>query len=121
MSEGLTITMTKKDEIKFLVGLTRTVDLENEIGTLSCPSKMPAWGWSTPAEDCIRGSKLAKVKNSICSICYARKGRYVFPNVQKALKKRLKAWRWSIGFQSLGNIRVLKNRNKIKGKSLRKY
>ena len=85
--------MTAKDEIKFLVGLTRTKDLENEIGTLSAPSKMPGFGWSTPADDCITGSKLAKVANSICSICYARKGRYVFPNVQKALRKRLKAWR----------------------------
>ncbi len=67
--------------------------IEYELGTLSKPSKMPGFGWSTPAEDCITGSKLAKVKNSICSICYALKGRYVFPNVKKALKKRLEAWR----------------------------
>jgi len=65
--------------------------IETETGTLSKPSKMPGFGYSTPAEDCITGSKLAKVKNSICSICYARKGRYVFPNVKKALKKRLAA------------------------------
>jgi hypothetical protein len=65
--------------------------IETETGTLSKPSKMPGYGYSTPAEDCITGSKLAKVKNSICSICYARKGRYVFPNVKKALKKRLAA------------------------------
>ena len=67
--------------------------LENEIGTLSVPSKMPGFAWSTPADDCKKGSQLAKIANSICSICYARKGRYVFPNVQKALRKRLQAWR----------------------------
>ena len=31
------------------------------------------------------------VVNSICSFCYALKGRYVFPNVKKAMKKRLKS------------------------------
>ncbi|MAH46513.1 hypothetical protein CMI37_11815 [Candidatus Pacearchaeota archaeon] len=66
-------------------------DIEKKTGTLSKPSKMPGYGYSTPAEDCKTGSKLAKVENSICSICYARKGRYVFPNVKKALKKRLAA------------------------------
>jgi len=34
------------------------------------------------------GSKLAKLEGTICSICYARKGRYVFPVVQKAMEKR---------------------------------
>ena len=52
---------------------------------------MPGFGYSTPAEDCITGSKLAKIVDSICSFCYARKGRYVFPNVKNAMKKRLKA------------------------------
>ena len=69
-----------------------TVKLAQErVGSLSCPSKMPGYGYSTPAEDCITGSKLAQVKDSICSFCYARKGRYVFSNVKNAMKKRLKA------------------------------
>jgi len=63
--------------------------LQDKVGSLSTPSKMPGYGYSTSADDCITGSKLAKVKDSICSICYARKGRYVFPNVQNAMKKRL--------------------------------
>ena len=66
-------------------------EIERRIGTLSDPSKMPCYGHSTPAEDCITGSKLAKLEGTICSICYANKGRYRFPNVQKALKKRKRA------------------------------
>ena len=65
--------------------------LQDKVGSLSTPSKMPGYGYSTSADDCITGSKLANVKGSICSICYARKGRYVFPNVQNAMKKRLKS------------------------------
>ena len=65
--------------------------LQDKVGSLSTPSKMPGYGYSTSADDCITGSKLANVKGSICSICYARKGRYVFPNVQNAMKKRLES------------------------------
>ena len=60
-----------------------------QVGSLSNPSKMPGFGYSTPAKDCQTGSKLAKIVNSICSICYAKKGRYVFPNVQNAMQYRL--------------------------------
>jgi hypothetical protein len=56
--------------------------------TLSSPSKMPCHGYSTPASRCITGGKLRKVANSICSVCYALKGRYVFPNVLDAMEKR---------------------------------
>ena len=65
--------------------------LQDKVGSLSTPSKMPGYGYSTSTDDCITGSKLANVKGSICSICYARKGRYVFPNVQNAMKKRLES------------------------------
>ena len=64
---------------------------EERVGSLSVPSKMPGFSYSTPAEDCITGSKLVDVVNSICSFCYARKGRYVFSNVKTAQKKRLKS------------------------------
>jgi hypothetical protein len=56
--------------------------------TLSNPSKMPCFGYSIPASKCITGSKLKGIKDSICSICYAGKGRYSFENVQTALRKR---------------------------------
>ena len=79
--------MSEKSFPSKIIWTTKTA--EAKVGTLSKPSKMPGHAYSTPAEDCITGSKLAKVKNSICSFCYARKGRYVFPNVKKAMKKRL--------------------------------
>lgn len=58
------------------------------VGGLSAPSKMPCYGYSIPAKHCITGMKLRDVVNSICSKCYALKGRYVFANVQNALNRR---------------------------------
>ena len=65
-------------------------DIESTIGTLSKPSKMPCYSFSIPAKRCITGMKLRDVKGSICSKCYALKGRYVFPNVQDALETRFR-------------------------------
>lgn len=61
------------------------------IGGLSKPSKMPGHAYSIPAVRCKTGGKLRPVKGSICSVCYALKGRYVFPNVQRALEKRFES------------------------------
>ncbi len=58
-------------------------------GGLSAPSKMPGPAYNLPASACLTGAKLAKVRGSICAGCYALKGRYRFPNVQKALNRRL--------------------------------
>jgi len=65
-----------------------TTQIESTIGTLSSPSKIPCYSYSIPARHCITGQKLRSVEGSICSKCYALKGRYVFPNVQSALDKR---------------------------------
>lgn len=65
-------------------------------GGLSNPSKMPGKAYSIPASRCKVGSKLAKVKGSVCFECYALKGMYRFGNVQKALEKR---------YQSLADVR----------------
>lgn len=59
------------------------------VGGLSAPSKMPCCSFSISAFQCITGSKLRKIAGSVCSKCYALKGRYVFPNVQAALARRL--------------------------------
>jgi hypothetical protein len=72
-------------------------ELENRLGTLSVPSKMPSYSFSIPAQKCITGSKLRLKKNSTCSSCYALKGRYVFPNVKEALFNRLNKMN-SLGF-----------------------
>lgn len=59
------------------------------VGGLSAPSKMPCHSFSISAFECITGSRLRKIAGSVCSKCYALKGRYVFPNVQAALDRRL--------------------------------
>ena len=61
---------------------------EEIVGTLSKPSKMPGYAYSTPAKRCLIGQKMRNVVGSMCAFCYALKGRYVFPNVQKAMEKR---------------------------------
>jgi hypothetical protein len=59
--------------------------------TLSKPSKMPGFSIGIPAKECKTGAKLRKIKGSVCYGCYALKGCYVFPDVQAAQYKRLKA------------------------------
>lgn len=49
---------------------------------LSNTAKMPGKSWATPATECNVGSCLYKVKGSVCSKCYARKGMYRFPSAQ---------------------------------------
>lgn len=49
---------------------------------LSKASKMPCESFSLPAQNCKTGSKLAKIKGSVCHGCYALKGRYAMPNVK---------------------------------------
>jgi hypothetical protein len=61
------------------------------VGGLSKPSKMPGWSIGIPAKECKTGSKLRKVKDSVCYNCYALKGCYVFKVVQDAQYKRLEA------------------------------
>ena len=57
--------------------------------TLGKPSKMPGKAYGIPAAECAVGSKLRHVEGSVCSKCYALKGRYSFDNVTKAQYKRL--------------------------------
>ena len=58
------------------------------VGGLSAPGKMPCPSFSISAFLCITGSLLAAIVNSVCSNCYARKGRYLFENVRLALARR---------------------------------
>ena len=61
------------------------------VGGFSSPSKMPGHAISTPAKRCITGSKLRKIKGSICFDCYAMGGRYCFHAVQNAMERRYQA------------------------------
>ena len=58
-------------------------------GKLGKPSKMPGYAYGIPARACPVGAVLVKIQGSVCSGCYALKGRYVFPNVLNAQQKRL--------------------------------
>jgi hypothetical protein len=65
-------------------------ELNRSVGGLSLPGKMPGYGFGLPAlESCAVGSKLAELEGTPCSACYALKGRYAFPNVKAAQRRRL--------------------------------
>ena len=66
-------------------------ELEKKIGTLSNPSKMPSYAWGISAKKCVTGSKLAKIKGTICNKCYALGGHYLYPVVARAHQMRLDA------------------------------
>jgi len=63
--------------------------LKSITGGLSKPSKMPGFSYNLPATRCITGAKLVKIPGSVCSGCYALKGRYRFSNVKNAMQRRL--------------------------------
>jgi hypothetical protein len=61
-------------------------------GSLTRTSKMPGLSYSLPAWECKTGSKLRKVKNSVCSMCYALKGNYTrYKAIKAAQYVRLEA------------------------------
>jgi len=66
-------------------------EIEKKIGTLSNPRKMPSYAWGISAKKCVTGSKLAKIKGTICYKCYALNGHYLYPVVANAHKIRLDA------------------------------
>src|SRR5713101_9357186 len=57
-------------------------------GSLSNPSKMPGHGYALPAQRCRLGSLLQLIPKTVCHYCYALRGRYLFPVVQRAMEKR---------------------------------
>lgn len=59
------------------------------VGNLGFSSKMPGTSFALPAVKCITGVKLAKVAGSSCSLCYALKDRWLWPNPQKSMQRRL--------------------------------
>ena len=53
-------------------------------------SKMRGYSFGLDARNCITGSKLRKIKGSVCEKCYAMKGNYNFPSVRKNKETNLK-------------------------------
>ena len=96
-------------------------DIEKKIGTLSNPSKMPAFGWGITAKKCVTGTKLAKIKGTICSKCYALKGRYVFKNVFNAHEARRKAIEEVEWVDYMAELLTLKYKNLDKSKRYHRW
>jgi hypothetical protein len=63
------IRLNRKDNMKVKEAAAIT-------GSMTRTSKMPGLSYSLPAWECKTGSKLRKIKNSVCSMCYALKGNY---------------------------------------------
>lgn len=57
---------------------------------LSWTTKMPCPSWGIPAIRCNIGGILRKVVGSVCERCYARRGFYTMPNVQRVYEERLR-------------------------------
>ena len=96
-------------------------EIEKKIGTLSNPSKMPAFGWGISAKKCVTGAKLAKIKGTICSKCYALKGRYVFKNVFNAHEARRKAIEEIEWVDYMAELLTLKYKNLDKSKRYHRW
>ena len=86
-------------------------ELEKKIGTLSNPSKMPSYAWGISAKHCNVGSKLAKIKGTICNKCYALKGHYAFKNVFNAHEIRRKAIELPEWVDYMAELLTLKYKN----------
>jgi len=54
----------------------KVTDAKKITGSLTRTSKMPGLSYSRPAWECKTGSKLRKIKGSVCASCYALKGNY---------------------------------------------
>ena len=46
-------------------------------------TKMPGYTYGASAWFCQTGMKLADIAGTVCSLCYAKNGNYIFPNVKK--------------------------------------
>ena len=73
--------------IKTLKQATQIID------SYTVTSKMNTISYSISAFDCITGSKLRLIPNTVCSTCYALKGNYIryAKNIRPAQNRRLKS------------------------------
>lgn len=69
----------------------RVCDAKQTAHTLSNTSKMGCFSYSIPAKYCKTGSKLRKIKGSVCYGCYAHKNAYAWSTTQNAMQKRYNA------------------------------
>ena len=65
-----------KERIKDYIGDMKVKEAKKITDSFTKTSKMPGLSYSLPAWECKTGSKLRKIKGSVCSMCYALKGNY---------------------------------------------
>jgi len=92
--------------------------VEQWLGGLSEPSKMPWYSWSTPAALCNVGSRLRSIENSTCSGCYAMGKNYNRPNVKIALLRRWLMYKmsptiWYKAFQSFFQFHSYRSKTQL--------
>ena len=96
--------------------------LEKEIGTLSNPSKMPAYAWGISAHHCMVGSKLVNIKGTVCYNCYALKNNFVrYPAVKVAQEIRLKAITKPEWVDYMAELLTLKYKNLAKSRRYHRW
>lgn len=96
-------------------------NIEAEVGGLSTPSKMPWYGWSISASRCKTGGKLAKIPGTVCSDCYAMRGRYNFDATKNALERRLDTYNADAPRVWIDNMVELLNRKAANVEPDRRY
>mgnify|MGYP000856566953 CR=1 FL=1 len=88
----------------------KLIEAKEITGGLSRTSKLECGSFSLSAFDCVTGSKLAKVKDSVCNKCYARRNSYLYPSVKTAQARRIKKLNnpnWAEAMVKLGDDRAL--------------
>ena len=100
---------------------SRLKKIEEKIGTLSNPWKMPSYSWGIPTEYCKTGSKLAKIDGTICNKCYADKGCYVFPVVKAMYEKRYQAIDLPEWVDYMAELLTIKYKNITKSKRYHRW
>ena len=98
-----------------LVQLKTYKDAQKVMVSLSDTSKMPCASWSTPAQHCKVGSKLAKTPGTVCHGCYALKGMYNFPNVKDALAAR------ELAFENVQWVEAMTTAIRVKTKTVKYF
>ena len=90
----------------------KLIEAKEITGGLSRTSKLECGSFSLSAFDCVTGSKLAKVKDSVCNKCYARRDSYLYPSVKTAQARRIKTLNnpsWAEAMVKLIRIQALEN------------
>ena len=90
----------------------KLIEAKEITGGLSRTSKLECGSFSLSAFDCVTGSKLAKVKDSVCNKCYARRNTYLYPSVKTAQARRIKKLNspsWAEAMVKLIRIQALEN------------